>query len=283
MASLGTMYGQALKAQAGYGAGWIPHWPLQDSNELGRVADEVYSSDHEYSLSGQGKLKDYGIKTGKPVTGAEQGSISATHGTIKSFDVGLGGSTPGLNWLGNAEAGASVSFGDDGGFRLDAYGLQRSSLPDLAALKSSLRAAAQKGRLSPGNTIVIGIETATTVFVVACKGKSGALKLKLKAALQPGAIITMASLAAGFAIQSSAGSATATAFPGRVTTAFQAVTVGRRGIFFWREIPIRILLESGDTWGANLDYAESYFTDEDYFTTFDKPIEKRPRRFIRGV
>jgi hypothetical protein len=275
VASLGTMYSQALKAKVGYAKGWILNWPLQESITIGRVADKVFSVGDGYSLWGDGRLQeDYGVAAGQPQAGPEVGPLIATDGTVTNFNIGIRGSTPDLSWLGNAAAGVSASFGKGGGFRLEASKLQRSTLPSTAALMKSLRQAVNEKRLVPGNTIVIGVETATTAFVVASENSDGSLQLTLTADVQPGAIITLATFATGFTCQSSKNGARAIAFPNPVTTAFQAVTVGRRGIFFWREIPIKIMLSDGDTWLANLSYAEKDFTKDDYFTMFDSQLDE---------
>jgi hypothetical protein len=245
---------------------------LQEQVKLGRVA--VLERDYGVrTLNGKNKLQDYGIKPKAAISGNSFGPLHVNFGKETVVNFGQEANLEGWHWLGAASAGAVATFGKHGGFRMEATVLQRRWLPDTDSLNDAIRVAVKQGRLGRGKSIVIEVETAETAVFVASSGSGGSIRLKLSASVKP-AGVTLASFAGGFTQESSSEGTRALAFSNPITTAFRAVTAGHKGLFFWRDIPIRIAAAKGDSRLLNQDVAEADFTDDDYYIRFnadDKP------------
>ena len=267
MLSEGEMYWRALKNKARYGKGWVPNWPLQEQVKLGRVAILERDSGVR-TLNGKNKLQDYGIEPKAAISGNSFGPLYMNFGKKTVVNFGEDAELEGWHWLGTASVGAVATFGKRGGFCMEATVLQRRWFPDTDNLNDAIRDAVKQGRLGRGKTIVIEVETAETAMFIASSDKEGSIRLKLGASVKPVGV-TLASFAGGFTKESSSEGTRALAFSKLITTAFRAVTVGREGLFFWRDIPIRRAAAKGDSRLLNQDLAEAEFTDDDYYLRFN--------------
>lgn len=279
MPSHGKMYWTDLRKKRAYPKGWLPNWPLQATVRLGQVGELSYDRQSGVkTLYGQDSLARLGIKSRRPVAGNPFGPLQVSYGTQTDVKFGTDAKVEGWGWLGSAGAGVDATFGRKGGFELEAVEIQRRSYPDVDGLKQALREAVEAEKLRPGKTIVVEVETAKAALFIASEGAGAALKMKLAAGITPVGV-SLATFSVGFDIEKKSGSVQVVKFPTPVALAFRAVTVGTKGIFFWREIPIRAATFSGDAMSLNIALAEEEFTDKDYLVRFEAAPSSAARTF----
>ena len=270
MASLGEMYTRALADDLGYQRGWIPNWPPSFPVELGRVGELVYDRDTGIvSLDGNNKLSDYGITAGPAEDGPAAGPRTFSWGSDTNVQLGVDANIPGWEWLGIAGAGVGLkaSFGRDGGLQAEADGLRHRSLPDTDSLRSALRSAGQKGSIPVGKSIVVELESAENSMIVASESSSGSLQVATSADVKS-ASVTLAKFSLGFSVRAQTGKALAQAYPHRITTAFKALTVGTKGIWWWRRIDVFVAGITGDSNLLESALREAELTAVDYYVMF---------------
>lgn len=276
MPSHGQMYWRALKGRVNYGKEWIPNWPLYEPVRLGMVT-ELHRSQGIRTLVGDNKLGDYGIKQPGTNEGPEFGPLKVTLGKLSDYSFGTDASLRDWHWLGEARGGARIAFQKGAGLILEAEGLKRRKLTNTDALYKAIQDAVENERMKPGRSIVIAVETASSIMYVGTHTGNSSINIKLKAGISP-AGLSLASFAQGFSRESGTGDAFATPIAKGGVTAFQAVTVGTRGIFWWRQIPIRVASFEGDATVINLAMAERDFSEDDYVYRFPSdPAESAPR------
>lgn len=266
MPSHGQMYWRALKRRVSYGKGWIPNWPLYEPVRLGLVT-ELHRSHGIRTLVGDNKLGDYDIKRPGTTEGPVSGPLKVTVGKLSECSFGTDASLKGWHWLGEASAGARIAFQKGAGLFLEAEDLKRKRLTNTDALYEAIRDAVVNKRMRPGRSIVIAVETASSIMYVSTNTGDSSINIKLKVGIAP-AGLSLASFAPGFSQESRTGDAFATPMAKGGVTAFQAVTVGTKGIFWWREIPIRAAAFEGDTTVINLAMAERDISADDYVYMF---------------
>ena len=226
---------------------------------------------------GDNKLGDYDIEQPGTTQGPVSGPLKVTAGKLAEFSFGTDASLQGWHWLGKASAGAHIAFQKGGGLLLEAEGLKRRKLTNTDALYGAIRDAVVNKRMKPGRSIVIAVETASSIMYVGTHTGESSINIKLKAEIAP-AGLSLASFAPGFSQESRTGDAFATSIAKGGVTAFQAVTVGTKGIFRWREIPIRVAAFEGDATLINLAIAEQDFSKDDYVYIFPSdPAEPASR------
>jgi hypothetical protein len=273
------MYWRVLKKRASYGKGWIPNWPPAEPVKLGWVT-ELHRNDGIRTLLGVNKLQAYDIQRPGTTQGPAASHLTITAGKLSECKVETDASMKDWHWLGEASAGARVVFQRGTGLRLEAEGLNRRKLVNTDALYKAIRNAVKTKDLKPGRSIIIAVETAQSVMYVSTYTGGSSINLKLKAAVAP-AGLSLASFAPGFSVESRTGDVFATAVPKGGVTAFQAVTIGTKGIFFWREIPIRAAGFEGDATAINIAMAEQDFSEDDYVYKFPPdPVESASRSVI---
>jgi hypothetical protein len=273
------MYWRALKRRVSYGKGWIPNWPLYEPVRLGLVT-ELHRSHGIRALVGDNKLGYYHIKQPGTTEGPVSGPLKVTVGKLSECSFETDANLEGWHWLGDASAGARIAFQKGAGLLLEAEGLKRRRLTNTDALYEAIRVAVVNKRMKPGRSIVIAVETASSIMYVGTYTGDSSINIKLKAGIAP-AGLSLASFALGFSRESHTGDAFATPIAKGGVTAFQAVTVGTKGIFRWREIPIRVAAFEGDATLINLAMAEQDFSEDDYVYRFPSdPAEPASRPTI---
>ena len=276
MPSHGQMYWRVLKKRVSYGKEWIPRLPLHEPVRLGLVT-ELHRSQGIRTLVGDNELGHYDIERPGTTDGPVSGPFKVISGKISECSFGSDASLQDWHWLGKASAGAHIAFQKGSGLLLEAESLKREQLTNTDALYDAIRDAVANKRMKPGRTIVIAVETASSIMYVGTHTGESSINIKLKAALAP-AGLTLASFAPGFSQESRTGDAFATSIAKDSVTAFQAVTVGTKGIFPWRQIPIRAAAFDGDATLINLAIAERDFSEDDYIYRFPSdPAEPASR------
>lgn len=200
-----------------------------------------------------------------------------TAGKLSGISFGTDASLEGWHWLGEASAGVHIAFQKGAGLLLEAENLKRRELTNTDALYKAIRDAVADKRMKPGRSIVIAVETASSIMYVGTHTGDSSINIKLKVGIAP-AGISLASFAPGFSQESHTGDAFATPIAKGGVTAFQAVTVGTKGIFRWREIPIRAAAFEGDATLINLAIAEQDFSEDDYVYRFPSDPAEPPSR-----
>jgi hypothetical protein len=269
------MYWRTLKRRVSYGKGWIPNWPLYEPVRLGLVT-ELHRSHGIRTLVGDNNFGNYDIKQPGTTKGPVSGPLKVTAGKLSEYSFGTNASLQGWHWLGKASAGARFSFKKGAGLVLEAEDLERRKLTNTDALYEAIRDAVANENMKPGRSIVIAVETASSIMYVGTHTGNSSINIKLEAEIAP-AGLSLASFAPGFSQESRTGDAFATSIAKGGVTAFQAVTVGTKGIFWWREIPIRAAAFEGDATVINLAMAEQDFSEDDYVYRFPSdPAEPAP-------
>ncbi len=260
------MYWRVLKGRVSYGKGWIPNWPLYEPVRLGLIT-ELHRSHGIRTLVGDNKFSNYDIKRPGTTEGPVAGPLRVKAGKLSEYSFETNASLRGWHWLGEASGGARIAFQKGAGLVLEAEGLKRRRLTNTDALYEAIRGAVVNKRMRPGTSIVIAVETASSIMYVGTHTGNSSINIKLKAGIAP-AGLSLASFAPGFSEESHTGDAFATPIAKGGVTAFQAVTVGTKGIFWWREIPIRAAKFEGDATVINLAMAERDFSEDDYVYRF---------------
>jgi hypothetical protein len=275
------MYRKVLKRRVSYGKGWIPNWPLQEPVRLGLIT-ELHRSKGLRTLVGDNKFSDYDIKRPGTTGGPVSGPLEVKAGKLSECSFETNASLEHWHWLGRASGGARIAFQKGAGLVLEAEGLKRRRLTGTDALYKAIQDAVENKRMPLGRSIVIAVETASSIMYVSTLTGNTSINLKLKAAIAP-AGLSLASFAPGFTRESRTGDAIATPLPEGGVTAFQAVTVGTKGIFWWREIKIRTAKFAGGDATIDLAMAERDFSEDDYVYRFPSdPGEPVSRPKITG-
>lgn len=268
MASLGEMYTRALADDLAYQRGWIPNWPPSFPVELGRVGKIVY--DHASgitSLEGNNKLAAYEIIPGAAEDGPVGGSRTFSWGSKTTVEFEVNAALPGWQWLAGARAGLKASFGHDGGMQAEADNPQHHSLPDTDNLRNALCEAGKNGLIEIGKSIVVEIESADKAMIVASESSSGALQVSTSADVLVGGV-RLANFALGCNVHKQTGKAVVQSYPNRITTAFKALTIGTKGIWWWRHIDVSVAAFDGDVTRFRSALQEAELTAEDYYVMY---------------
>jgi hypothetical protein len=270
MASLGEMYTRALADDLAYQRGWIPNWPPSFPVELGRVGEIVH--DHKsgiVSLEGNNKLTDYEITPGPAEDGPVLGPRTFSWGSETKVKFEVNAKLPGWGWLAiaGAHAGFKASFGHDGGMQAESDNPQHHGLPDTDGLRKALREAGKNGKIEVGKSIVVELESADKAMIVASESSSGALQVSTSADVQAGGV-RLANFALGCNVYTQTGKALVQPYPNRITTAFKALTIGTKGIWWWRRIDVSVAAFGGDAARLRSTLQEDELTADDYYVMY---------------
>ena len=72
----------------------------------------------------------------------------------------------------------------------------------------------------------------------------------------------------GFSVRVQTGKALIHAYPNPITTAFKALTVGAKGLWWWRQIDVVAAGISGDLPAVQSAMREAKLTENDYYLVF---------------
>lgn len=268
MASLGEMYSHALGEKLAYQKGWVPNWPPSFPVELGRVGEIVRDGrTGVVSLDGNNRLEDYGITRPPEQVGPKTGPRSFSWGTETKVDFGVGASTKGFEWLGAASVGLRATFGKEGGLQAEAVAPRHHGFCDSDSLRADLLAAAKLGKLRCGKALVVEFEQVERAVVIASESSSGSIEGSVSADLAPSGV-SLSSFATGLAVRSRSGQAVVSSYPEPTVTAFKALVVGTRGLWWWRHIAITMANFSGEDARLRSAFVESQLDDDDYDVRF---------------
>lgn len=192
MASLPRRYVEAIRSLFGktYWATWEP--------SVRHTLGEIGIVEHG-TLIGIDHLKDHGIAlTPEPVAQKDQETYRSDR-SVKVTMKAAGSVVAGLQILGDAEAGAVVEFGREGGVLMDLTGVSHSRLPRQPALARYVVQEWREGRWPEHQCIVTQIVSAEKGTILASWGGHGRAELRFAAA--PGAAIPVdGNLSAGFSV-----------------------------------------------------------------------------------
>lgn len=258
--TLGNIYREAWSGQFGLGRGWIPNWWPGTPIALGTRG--VATSE---GLRYQGTASDIGVdvRPGRAENFSGSWEFSSSRDIEASF--GVDATVPGWEWLGNAQAGLSLSFSRGLGMYISAgpMGVERAA--DVDELSAALLLAAKGGRVAPGQSLVVEVQSTSNAVILASNGGGGEFKAFVNAELgESGALGSVASCAGRLNVHRQSGSLTKQEYPNRVVIAYRVLTLGTRGWWWWREIAVRSAPD-----GPLSAHAESVaLSDVDYFVQF---------------
>jgi hypothetical protein len=150
-----------------------------------------------------------------------------------SFQVGVNAAVPGWEWIGNAKAGVSVSFGKTAALFLSASNTSIERIANVTKLKSDLITIAMEHGMPIGQSVVVERQLAKQVEVMASQGGTGEYKAttSLNVAV-PGAEGAVGSLAGNLSVSTQTGSTTTQDFPNQsIVSGYRVVTLVRKGCF----------------------------------------------------
>lgn len=235
---LGNMYVDVLEDQFQLARGWYANWPLSTPVALGDVGtlEENFETGIT-SFRPSNRLPDYGIPFLATPSTEPVGDLTLTYGAETHLEFGLDASLDGWKWLGNATAGFQAGFGSSGGLHAEFSDIRRVRIEDLDSLRDNLLDAKRGETLMYYRAVVVEVDTVDIGMILASTNSTAKVKVSTDVDLKP-AQIKLVSFAGSFAVKSNDGSALIQPMTKPFTSAFRALVVGKRGIWWWKHIVI---------------------------------------------
>jgi hypothetical protein len=253
MMSIEDVYRQAWTGKYGLGSGWTANWPPVTTIALGQRGEMINGL-----LRYEGYVKDYGVPFDvDPTPPVSSGPWDFTSSSDVSFQVGVNAALPGWEWIGNASAGVSVSFGKTAALLLSASDVSIERIADITKLKNDLITIAREHGMPIGQSVVVERQLAKQAEIIASQGGTGEFKATTSMNVSvPGAPGVVGSLAGTLSVTTQTGSTTEQNFPGEsIVLAYRVVTLVRGGWLWSRHVEVQGIVATPDD-------------DGDYFVKF---------------
>jgi hypothetical protein len=252
--SLGDVYRDAWEEKFGLGKGWSANWWPGTAISLGQRG-VIRNGQLQY----RGYVGDYGVSFNldpapSPVSGAWDYSSSSKI----DLAIGTDAKMPGWQWLGQASAGLSLRFGNEESMYFSANGTTIERVADVDKLKADLITTAVQQGMPIGQSVVVERQLTTQAMLVASSGGSGELKATVRGNVKVSPFVagTVASLAGCLDVKKQTGGTSKQDFPSGMVLAFRAVTLGKRGWWWWQHFTVQ---------GVQSIDVESFLDSGDYF------------------
>jgi hypothetical protein len=211
--SLADLYRDAWQAKFGLGKGWLANWWPGTAIFVGQRGI-VQGSQLQY----QGHVEDYGVSFAldpAPALGGGPWDFSSSSET--AVEIGTDASVPGWEWLGEASAVLSASFGGQESLYLSAGGTTIQRVANVDRLKNDLINTAVKQGMPLGQSVVIERQFTEQAMLIVSEDRSSELKATLKGdvAIDAHAVGTVASLAGHLDVKKQSGGTSKQDYPKR--------------------------------------------------------------------
>lgn len=260
------MYVEALEHEFQLARGWYANWPMSTPVALGDVGtlEENFETGIT-SFRPSNRLPDYDIPfTHTPATDPV-GDMTLTYGADTHLEFGLDASLDGWKWLGNAKAGFQAGFGSSGGLHAEFSGIRRGRIEDLDSLRDNLLDAKRREAVKPYRAVVVEVDTVDIGMILASTKSTAKVKVSTDVDLKP-AQIKLVSFAGSFAVKSNEGSALIQPMTKPFTSAFRALVVGTRGIWWWKHTVIFGAADLSPE--RRMEATENELSDDDYLVLY---------------
>jgi hypothetical protein len=253
--SLGDVYQDALERVYELPQGWVANWPARFSRRLGEVGRVTPGGFNKDAM-----LSDKGINVSPdPDPGTPGGSWNFQSDKSISVAVNVNASVPGWEFIGSAKAGLKINFGSSQGIVVGIGSTHQERLVNLDALRPELLAAANSGKLTAGQAIIVEVLIADTGIVVTSEGNNATLVATTNANLGVAGSPSLAAFGVDLSVTSGSHATSQETYPQGFSVAFRVLKLGARGWWWWKQFKVR---------GIGPIDEEMFLTRDDYFAPF---------------
>ena len=258
--SLANLYRSAWQERFGLGNGWTANWWPGTAISLGErgVMQDGQLQHHGY-------VGDYGVSFAlDPVLSPVSGLWDFSSSSDTIIEIGTDASVPGWEWLGNASAGLSMTFGGQESVYISASGTTIERVANLDKLRADLIDTAVQRGMPIGQSVVVERQLTAQTLLIASSNNSGEFKAVARGDVQvgTGGQGTVVSFAGHLDVKKQSGGISKQDFPEGIILAYRVVTLGMKGWWYWRHLNVRAIN------APNPNYIEDILRPEDYFVRF---------------